>query len=136
MRALSQEFAGYGWAPSTADIARLAGLDPIEVVRFDGNVAAQPLRRRGRGRSPAAARRINTYPHGGYTELLDAIARYTGVEPENIVLGAGADDLILLFARAFAGPGDTVAMRTEPTYRLPPRRAGSRARRSATTSRR
>ena len=33
-----------------------------------------------------------------------AIADYAGVEPENIVLGAGADDLILLCARAFASP--------------------------------
>src|SRR5204863_7253422 len=47
-----------------------------------------------------------------------AIARYAGVEPENLVLGAGADDLILLCARAFAGPGDTVAIADDPTYPL------------------
>ena len=34
------------------------------------------------------------------------------------MLGAGADDLILLCARAFAGPGDTVAIAEEPTYPL------------------
>src|SRR5262249_45107183 len=61
---------------------------------------------------------VNTYPHGGYTALEAAIARYAGVEPESIVLGAGADDLILLVARAFAGPGDTVAIPAEPTYPL------------------
>ncbi len=43
---------------------------------------------------------------------------YAGVEPENVVLGAGADDLILLCARAFAGPGDTVAIAESPTYPL------------------
>ena len=32
------------------------------------------------------------------------------------MLGAGADDLILLCARAFAGPGDTVAIPDAPTY--------------------
>jgi imidazoleglycerol phosphate dehydratase HisB len=32
------------------------------------------------------------------------------------VLGAGADDLIYLCARTFAGPGDTVAVVDEPTY--------------------
>ena len=36
--------------------------------------------------------------------------------PENIVLGAGADDLILLVTRAFAGPGDRVAIANDPTY--------------------
>ncbi len=32
------------------------------------------------------------------------------------MLGAGADDLILLVARAFAGPGDRVAIANDPTY--------------------
>ena len=34
------------------------------------------------------------------------------------MLGAGADDLILLCARAFAGPGDRVAIPQDPTYSL------------------
>ncbi len=118
MRELSQEFTGYGWAPSTADIARLAGIHPMEVVRFDGNVAAAPLPSSRPGTIAGPLARIHTYAHGGYPELLDAIARYAGVAPENIVLGAGADDLILLCARAFAGPGDTVAVADDPTYPL------------------
>jgi imidazoleglycerol-phosphate dehydratase len=118
MRTLSPEFTGYGWAPSTAEIARLAGIDPIEVVRYDANVAAAPLPSSRPGAIAATLARINTYAHGGYPELIDAIARYAGVEPENIVLGAGADDLILLCARAFAGPGDSVAVADEPTYPL------------------
>jgi histidinol-phosphate/aromatic aminotransferase/cobyric acid decarboxylase-like protein len=51
-------------------------------------------------------------------DLVAAIAAYAGAEPENVVLGAGADDLILLAARAFAGPGDRVAITDEPTYPL------------------
>jgi len=54
--------------------------------------------------------------HGGFPELLEAIADYAGVGTENIVLGAGADDLIMLVARSFAGPGDVVSVRDEPTY--------------------
>jgi imidazoleglycerol-phosphate dehydratase len=118
MRTLSREFTGYGWAPSTAEIARLAGIDPIEVVRYDANVAAAPLPSSRPGAIAGALARINTYAHGGYPELTDAIARYAGVGPENVVLGAGADDLILLCARAFAGPGDSVAIADEPTYPL------------------
>ena len=34
------------------------------------------------------------------------------------MLGAGADDLILLCARCFAGPGDTIAIPEAPTYPL------------------
>src|SRR5438128_993451 len=64
---------------------------------------------------------INIYPPGGYKELHRAIADYDGVEPENVVIGLGADDLILLCARAYGGPGDQIAIepaRTYPLYRI------------------
>jgi histidinol-phosphate/aromatic aminotransferase/cobyric acid decarboxylase-like protein/imidazoleglycerol phosphate dehydratase HisB len=118
MRALADEFSAYAWAPSTEDLAGRAGLDPVEIVRFDGNVPARPLPSSRPGALAAALAEVNTYPHGGYTELEAAIAAYAGVDPQNVVLGAGADDLILLCARAFAGPGDTVAVPPSPTYPL------------------
>jgi histidinol-phosphate/aromatic aminotransferase/cobyric acid decarboxylase-like protein/imidazoleglycerol phosphate dehydratase HisB len=118
MRALPQEFAAYSWAPSTRALAARLGLDPSEIVRFDGNVPAWPLPSTRPGALAAALADVQNYPHGGYTELTAAVARYAGVEPENIVLGAGADNLILLCARAFAGPGDQVAIADDPTYPL------------------
>ena len=60
--------------------------------------------------------RIHTYPHGGYPTLERAIAEYAGVAPDNVVLGAGADDLIMLLTRSSAGPGDRVAIANDPTY--------------------
>jgi histidinol-phosphate/aromatic aminotransferase/cobyric acid decarboxylase-like protein/imidazoleglycerol phosphate dehydratase HisB len=116
LRPLSPEFVPYGWAASTLEIARLAGIDPVEVLRFDGNVPADPPPCARPGTVARALAEVNTYPHGGYGPLVPAIAGYAGVEPENIVLGAGADDLILLCGRAFAGPGDSVAIVDEPTY--------------------
>jgi histidinol-phosphate aminotransferase/imidazoleglycerol-phosphate dehydratase/histidinol-phosphatase len=116
VRALPAEFAAYLWAPSTAEIAARAGLDPVEIVRFDGNVPAWPLPSTRPGALAAALADVQNYPHGGYMELTSAVARYAGVEPENVVLGAGADDLILLCARTFAGPGDRVAIAEDPTY--------------------
>jgi imidazoleglycerol-phosphate dehydratase/histidinol-phosphatase len=116
VRALPAEFAAYLWAPSTAEIAARTGLDPVEIVRFDGNVPAWPLPSTRPGALGAALADVQNYPHGGYTELTAAVARYAGVQPENVVLGAGADDLILLCARAFAGPGDRVAIAEDPTY--------------------
>ena len=118
MRALGPTFRPYEWAPSTADLAEAAGLEPVEIVRFDGNVAASPPRSARPGAIAGALARVHTYPHGGYPDLVDAIAGYAGVEPENVVLGAGADDLILLCARAFGGPGDVVAVPPRPTYSL------------------
>src|SRR5206468_4890064 len=79
MRAVSPEFTGYGWAPSTADIARLAGIDPIEVIRYDGNVAAQPLPSTRPGTIAGQLARIHTYAHGGRPELRAAVARVDGL---------------------------------------------------------
>jgi histidinol-phosphate/aromatic aminotransferase/cobyric acid decarboxylase-like protein/imidazoleglycerol phosphate dehydratase HisB len=118
MRQLAPSFRPYEWAPSTDELARRAGLDPVEIVRFDGNVPPLPLPSSRPGAIAAALAEVNTYPHGGYPGIHEAIAAYAGVEPENVVLGAGGDDLILLCARAFAGPGDVVAVPQEPTYPL------------------
>ena len=118
MRALPQTFVSYTWAPSTEDLARGVGLDPFEIVRFDGNVPAQPPRSARPGAIAGALAEVNEYAHGGHSRLLAAVADYAGVEPENVVLGAGADDLILLCARTFAGPGDRVSVAGEPTYPL------------------
>jgi len=118
MRALSSEFAEYQWAPSTAELARRAGLDPVQIMRFDGNVPPLPLPSSRPAAIASALARANEYAHGGHPFIREAIAEYAGVEPENVVLGAGADDLILLVARAFAGPGDTVAIPSSPTYPL------------------
>jgi histidinol-phosphate/aromatic aminotransferase/cobyric acid decarboxylase-like protein/imidazoleglycerol phosphate dehydratase HisB len=118
MSTLPAGFRPYAWAPSTEELARRAGLDPVEIVRFDGNVPPLPLPSARPGVIAGALAEINMYPHGGYPAIDEAIAAYAGVEPENVVLGAGADDLLLLCARAFAGPGDTVAVPPEPTYPL------------------
>jgi imidazoleglycerol-phosphate dehydratase / histidinol-phosphatase len=118
MRALAKEFSAYQWAPSTEELARRAGLDPVHILRFDGNVPPQPLPSTRPAAIAGALSRINEYAHGGYPRIHAAIAEYAGVEPENVVIGAGADDLLLLAGRAFAGPGDTVAIPPAPTYPL------------------
>ncbi len=118
MRELAPDFRAYTWAMPTDDVARLAGIDPSQVLRFDQNTPSLPLPSTRPGVIAGALARVSGYPAGGYRRLRRAIADYTGVEPENVVLGAGADDLILLCARVFAGPGDTVAIPTSPTYPL------------------
>jgi histidinol-phosphate aminotransferase/imidazoleglycerol-phosphate dehydratase/histidinol-phosphatase len=111
-------FEPYRWAPTTVDLARRAGIDPVELVRFDGNVPPLPLPTSRPATVAAALATVNEYPRALYRVLIEKIADYAGVAPENVVLGAGADDLILLVARAFAGPDDVVAIADEPTYSL------------------
>ena len=118
MRPLSDQFRPYTWALSTAEIARRAGLAPEDVLRFDGNTPPEPPPTARPETIAAALERIQSYLHGGFPELLQAIADYNGVEPENVVLGAGADDLLMLCARSYAGPGDRIAVADEPSYPL------------------
>jgi imidazoleglycerol-phosphate dehydratase/histidinol-phosphatase len=118
MRALPETFAPYAWAPSTEDLARRLGRDPFEIVRFDGNTRPLPHPSARPGTIAGALAEVNAYAHGGHSQLTAAVAGYAGVHPENVVLGAGADDLILLCARTFAGPGDEVAIASQPTYPL------------------
>ncbi len=118
MRPLSPQFTPYGWALSTVEIAALAGIRPQDVLRFDGNTPPDPPATASPATIAEALERINAYRHGGFPELLHAIAAYGGVEPEQVVLGAGADDLLMLCARAYAGPGDRIAIAYEPSYPL------------------
>jgi len=61
----------------------------------------------------------NMYPDGASVELSAALASLHGVEPNQIVFGAGSDEVILMIARAFLSPGDETIMadRTFPQYK-------------------
>ncbi len=106
----------YKWQPTTLEIAATAGIDPSEVIRFDHNTTpwatewAVDL-------AMAAAASLNEYPGASYLGIRQAAAQRHGLEPEQIVPGAGADELILLAARAFLGI-DRVAATVAPTYPL------------------
>ena len=110
-RPLPEGFEAYIWARQADEVAAAHGLAPAEVLRFDANVPALPgVPAVPVGESFAA---LNEYPEGTYRELREAAAAYAGVEPDEIVIGAGADDLIGLVAQDVprAGPprGDSAA---------------------------
>jgi histidinol-phosphate aminotransferase len=112
---VTEGFAPYVWAQSSAEIARRRGLLPEQVIRYDQNTPATPgIPQVPLGESLAG---LNDYPDGTYRELREAAAGYTGSGWQNVVVGAGADDLILLCARTFLGAGSNAALPT-PTYPL------------------
>jgi len=114
-RPLPQGFEPYVWARQAADVAAEHGLTAAEVLRFDANVPPLPgVPRVPLGESFAA---LNEYPEGTYHELRGAAAAYAGVEPGEVTIGAGADDLIGLVARTFLAPGRRAAVQ-RPTYPL------------------
>lgn len=106
----------YKWQPTTAEIAATTGLPPERVERFDHNTS--PFRAEWAGAAAAKAlATVNEYPGASYRTLREAAAGLSDLEPEQIVPGAGADEMILLSARAFLHRGDTAAAAT-PTYPL------------------
>ena len=78
MRPLSPQFRPYGWALSTAEIAARAGIAPEDVLRFDGNTPPDPPPTARPETIADALERIQSYRHGGFPELLRAIADYNG----------------------------------------------------------
>jgi histidinol-phosphate aminotransferase len=112
---LAPGFRPYAWAIPSSEVASRHGLRLEAVLRYDQNTPPLP----GVPQVPLAASmaRLNEYPEGTYRELREAAAAYVGLQPENVVVGAGADDLIGLLARTFLAPGRAAAIR-EPTYAL------------------
>jgi len=108
-------FHPYVWAPTSEEIAARHGLRPEQIVRYDQNTP--PFA--GVPQIPLAESfaRLNEYPDGSYRVLLEAAALYVGegIARDQIVVGAGADQLIYLCARAFLAPGRRAAI-SNPTY--------------------
>jgi len=52
------------------------------------------------------AEKLELYPDGSAGTLREAIAGRYGLKAENIVCGAGSDELLQLLAHAYLGPGD------------------------------
>ncbi len=79
---------------------------PIKTIKLSSN--ENPL-----GASPrvaeAVAREVSDahlYPEGSGKALREEIARRLEVEPDNVVLGCGSDEVIRLLAEAYLDPGD------------------------------
>ncbi len=65
----------------------------------------------------AACDDLRLYPDALATELRERIADYHGLEPDQVLVGNGSDDLLTMILRSFVGPGDVVAA-PRPTYPL------------------
>jgi len=111
--------AGWSWEATNQEVAARYGVPVEDVVRFDQNTAPAP---------PSAVRTILTaavfevelseYPPSDYARLIDAAAARYGVAREELLVGAGADEILDLCAKAFipAGGAAIVPVPTYPMY--------------------
>ena len=101
----------YEWEPPSASIARQAGVPEDQVVRFDTNTFPWP----GARLAALPPEPLNEYPDTTYATLTEAIAQYTDVPTDRITVGAGADEILDLIAKAYIDATARVVL-SHPTY--------------------
>jgi len=67
----------------------------------------------------AELNRTSLYPDGASMNLVDIVSARLGVEKNQLIFGAGSDEIIMMIARAFLEPGDEniMATHTFPQYK-------------------
>ena len=110
--------AGYAWEATDEQVCERYGVPPATIVRFDLNTSPAPpglaLRLLQAG---AYGRPISEYPPSDYGGLVDAAAETYGVGRDELLVGAGADEILDLVAKAFLPPGAGAVIPT-PTYAM------------------
>lgn len=59
---------------------------------------------------------LNRYPDPNQADLRRALAQYTGLDPSNMLAGAGSDEVLDWIFKVFLQPGRDAAAILEPTY--------------------
>jgi histidinol-phosphate aminotransferase len=110
--------AGYAWEATDEQVSERYGVPLPTIVRFDLNTSPAPpglaLRLLQAG---AYGRPISEYPPSDYRELVAAAAETYGVGRDELLVGAGADEILDLAAKAFLPPGAGAVIPT-PTYAM------------------
>ena len=108
----------YSWEATDEEVSARYGVPVDEIVRFDLNTS--PVPPDVAARVLAAARfesPLSEYPPSDYRRLVDAAAARYGVEREEILVGAGADEILDLAGKAFLPAGSSAVVPT-PTYAM------------------
>jgi histidinol-phosphate aminotransferase len=110
--------ASYSWEATNEEVAARYGLPVESIVRFDLNTAAAPpplaqhVMDAGRFDMP-----LSEYPPADYRRLVAAAADRYGVGTDELVVGAGADEILDLITKVFLAEGATAVVPV-PTYAM------------------
>lgn len=107
----------YSWPPSNEELAARVGLRADQILRFDGNTPAAPPPSARPAALAKALADVNEYDRGRYRALRQAIADHHGVGLDQVSLGAGSDEFIVLVAALFARNG-TIATVPADSYSM------------------
>ena len=110
--------AVYSWEATDEQVAARYGVPLDRIARFDLNTSPTPpdlatrVLAAGRFASP-----LSEYPPSDYRRLIDAAAARYGVGRDELLVGAGADEILDLVAKAFLPPSGAAVLPT-PTYAM------------------
>jgi histidinol-phosphate aminotransferase len=110
--------SSYTWEATNEEVAARYGVAIEDIVRFDLNTAPVP---------PPLAQQVlsggrfhvslSEYPPADYRLLVEAAAARYGVGTDEIVVGAGADEILDVIAKTFLPPGGRAVVPI-PTYAM------------------
>jgi histidinol-phosphate aminotransferase len=108
----------YTWEATDDEVAARYGVPRERIVRFDLNTS--PTHPALADRLLAAGRfetDLSEYPPSDYRRLIEAAAARYDVRTDEILVGAGADEILDLITKAFLS-ADTAAIIPTPTYAM------------------
>jgi histidinol-phosphate aminotransferase len=121
--------ASYSWEATDEGVAARFGIPVSQVLRFDLNTSPAPPEMLA---GMLAANRFETtlseYPPGDYRRLVEAAAARYGVALDEVVPGAGADEILDMCTKAFlpAGEAAVISIPTYAMYRVHAEQRGGR----------
>jgi histidinol-phosphate aminotransferase len=108
----------YQWEATDEEVAARYGVPIERVARFDLNTSPAPPELAVRLLAANAFDRpISEYPPSDYRRLVAAAAARYGVATDELMVGAGADEILDLISKAFLPPGGSAVIPT-PSYAM------------------
>jgi histidinol-phosphate aminotransferase len=98
--------------PQSVVERELGVFGPIKLASNENPLGPSPLARQAIAN---ALLDLNRYPEGGSSDLRERLARLHDVDPRQIVVGNGSNEIIELLAHVFLGPG-VQAILADPTF--------------------
>ncbi len=110
--------ASYSWEATDEEVSARYGIPVDQILRFDLNTSPAPPELVGRilagGRFDAP---LSEYPPSDYRRLIEVAARVYGVGEDELLVGAGADEILDLCGKAFLPAGGRAVVPV-PTYAM------------------
>jgi len=111
-RAFVAGLAPYVPGRPAAEVQQVYNLDAVVKLASNENpFGPSPL---AIAAAMAAVSGVNSYPDGAATALRDRVGALYGRDRHSIVVGNGSDEVILLLALAYVGPGDEAVLAAPP----------------------